>query len=285
VGDVAAATQGSDWETQMQREVDSLQNKTPGAFANVNEVVARLLEIANALTATLGIRLRVVAVQSELIAAVHPVLLLQVLVSILKRLAPYVVNGELALFAKLEDGKAKITLSGTSFANRLNAVEEITQRISLVKDITVELLRDELQVIVWVSMPAVGTMTVLVVDDNEDMVRFYRDCTIGTRYNIVHINQGDQLLDGARTLGPDVIVLDIMLPDNDGWHLLMHLHKDQKLRAIPIIISTVVREEELALSLGASYYLAKPVRPRQFIQALDLVCRSAVKEAVITLTN
>jgi CheY-like chemotaxis protein len=224
-------------------------------------------------------------VQSELIAAVHPVLLLQVLVSILKRLAPYVVNGELALFAKLEDGKAKITLRGTSFANRLNAVEELTHGLSLVKDITIELLRDELQLIVWVSMPAVGTMTVLVVDDNEDMVRFYRDCTIGTRYNIVHLNQGYQLLDGARRLGPDVIVLDIMLPDSDGWRLLMHLHEDQKLRTIPIIISTVVREEELALSLGAAYYLAKPVRPRQFIQALDLVCRSAAKGVVTSLAR
>lgn len=307
-------SQGLDWEHQYLQEVDSLQARAPGAIADVRQVIESTLEIVNALPSSAGLRLKVISVQPELVAAVHPVILLQTLVSLLKRLIPYCLGGEIAIYAKLEDGKAKITLTGATYASGLTQ-EELTSGISLINatrqssgqtnsarpsvgminatrpssgminDITIQLIHEELQVIVWLFMPTVGTMTVLVVDDNDDMVRFYRDCTIGTRYNIVHVNQGHRLHDVVMQVNPDVIVLDVMLPDSDGWRLLMHLHADQQFRLIPVIISSVVREEELALSLGAASYLAKPVRPRQFIQALDLVCSQVARGNRIDSTN
>jgi CheY-like chemotaxis protein len=70
---------------------------------------------------------------------------------------------------------------------------------------------------------------------------------------------------------PDVIVLDVMLPDVDGWNLLLDLHEHPATRSIPVIVCSVVREENLAMSLGAALYLSKPVSPRQFIRALDQV--------------
>jgi CheY-like chemotaxis protein len=60
-----------------------------------------------------------------------------------------------------------------------------------------------------------------------------------------------------------------MLPDVDGWNLLQDLHQHPATRSIPVIICSVVREETLALSLGAVLYLPKPVSPHQFIQALN----------------
>ena len=62
-----------------------------------------------------------------------------------------------------------------------------------------------------------------------------------------------------------------MLPDIDGWRLLMLLHENAETRTIPVIVCTVVREEGLALSLGATRYLAKPVGPRDFIETLNQV--------------
>mgnify|MGYP001111695391 CR=1 FL=1 len=69
---------------------------------------------------------------------------------------------------------------------------------------------------------------------------------------------------------PDLVVLDVMLPDTDGWRLLMHLRQHPLTRSTPVIICSVVQESDLASSLGAALYLSKPVRPRQFIQALIL---------------
>jgi CheY-like chemotaxis protein len=64
-------------------------------------------------------------------------------------------------------------------------------------------------------------------------------------------------------------VLDVLLPDTDGWELLTYLHEHPATRALPILVASVVHGEELALALGATAYLSKPVRRQQFIQALD----------------
>jgi len=127
----------------------------------------------------------------------------------------------------------------------------------------------------WIEVPSVGKVRVLVVDDNPDMVRFYRSSTLGTRYEIVELAEGKDLFRTIDDSAIDVIVLDVMLPDVDGWQLLMRLHPDRTARQIPVIICSVVREESLALSLGAAHYLAKPVGRREFLQALNRVLPQA----------
>jgi CheY-like chemotaxis protein len=111
--------------------------------------------------------------------------------------------------------------------------------------------------------------TVLVVDDNQDLVHFFRRYTNGTRYRIVHLGEGSHLFETIESSRPDAIILDVMLPDCDGWELLSHLHAHPETTPIPVIVCSVVRQEDLALALGASLYLPKPVRRRQLIQALD----------------
>jgi len=131
----------------------------------------------------------------------------------------------------------------------------------------------------WVGLPSVGKITVLVVDDNPDMARFYRRSAEKTSYHIVHTAGGQNLFETIAATAPAVIVLDVMLPDIDGWELLTRLHQDPATRPIPVIVCSVVREEELALSLGAAHYLPKPVRSREFIQALDRVLAQAPARA------
>ena len=127
------------------------------------------------------------------------------------------------------------------------------------------------QASVWITAPSEGRVTVLVVDDNEDMARLYRGAAVGTRYHVMHVAQGRDLAAVVESASPRIIVLDVMLPDIDGWTVLMQLRENPATRSIPVIISSVVREEQLARSLGAACYLAKPVRPREFIRALDRV--------------
>jgi CheY-like chemotaxis protein len=144
---------------------------------------------------------------------------------------------------------------------------------------------DEDHVFLWAEMPSVGRIIVLAVDDNPDMARFYRRSAEGTSYRIVHVAQGQEAFKTIEAIAPDIIVLDVMLPDVDGWQLLMHLHEHHATRSIPVIVCTVVREEELALSLGAALYLPKPVRPHEFIQALDQALPQASVKAPISRAN
>jgi CheY-like chemotaxis protein len=278
------SVQDPDWNAQLQRELNSLEAKAPSATADVGEVIDNVLEIVNPMLYKQAVAVKVMSIQPDLIVTVHPVLLHQILLSALLHLAQYIVEGEIALYARLEDGNAKIALTG-------NVAKEGLSQSSLAEDLptsnktSVETFVEDARAFVWISAPAVGKVTVLVVDDNEDMARFYRDSTIGTRYHIAHIAQGEELPAVVDSLMPDVIVLDIMLPDIDGWRLLMRMHENPATRHIPVIICTVIREEELARSLGAACYLAKPVRPSQFIQALDGTCPPAAEESSIPPAN
>lgn len=272
--------QAPDWRSQVRRELDSLQAKAPDARSDVGETIGNALGLMNALVSELGTHVEARSIQPDLIAAVHPVLLQQVLLSAVKRLAPHISDGQIITYARLEDGNVTITLAGTIASEGALSETGLISDIPTSEDISIEAHLDGAQVFVWIRSPSADRVTVLVVDDNEDMARFYRDCTLGTKYYIAHITQGRELFGAIEATAPDVIVLDVMLPDIDGWRLLMRLREDPTTRPIPVIICSVVQEEDLALSLGAASYLPKPVRPREFIQALDQVLPEAPTAAL-----
>ena len=282
--DMAVDSQGLDWRSQVQRELDSLRAKTPDALTDVEGVLGDMLGVMEPLAAKLGARIEVKSVQPGLVAAVHPILLQQVLISAVQRLAPHISDGQIAIYARLEDGNAKITLTGNTTEKALSEAD-LTSDIPMSRDMSIDACLDGSQIFIWITALAPSKVTVLVVDDNEDMARFYRDCTIGTRYHILHTAQGSGLSEIIEATNPDVIILDVMLPDIDGWRLLMRLREDTETRSIPVIVCSVIREEALALSLGAAGYLAKPVRPRQFVQALDRVVPQAAAADSRSLAN
>lgn len=274
----------TDWNAQLQREVHSLASKAPSVNAVVNEVIYDVLELLRAMPSTQQVTVKLISVQPNLVAPVHPVLLHQILLSALTHLATYVVEGEIALYARLENGNARISLAGAVAQPGVRKAD-LGRDLPTAKDVAVETLLEAERAYIWITTPAIGKVKVLVVDDNEDIVGFYRDATIGTRYHLMSIAQGGQLSAAVQALAPDLIVLDIMLPDIDGWRLLMRLHEDPATRHIPVVVCTVIREEQLALALGAACYLAKPVRPAAFIGALDQLCPQAAEEASRVSTN
>jgi CheY-like chemotaxis protein len=278
----ASDTQAVDWQSQVQRELASLQAKAPDTVSDVGGVIRSALEFVDPLTSERGVHIEVRSLQPGLVATVHPVVLYQILISAVMRLARYISNGRIEVYARLEDGNVRITLTGAVTTEGGLGEADLVGDIPLSQDVSIETNLDGAQAFVWIEASSVGKVTVLVVDDNEDMARFYRGATVGTRYHIVHITQGRGMLDALEAVAPDVIVLDVMLPDIDGWRLLMRLREDPASRSIPVIVCSVVREEGLALSLGAVRYLPKPVRPREFIQALDQVLPQAAAGASIS---
>jgi Amt family ammonium transporter len=67
---------------------------------------------------------------------------------------------------------------------------------------------------------------------------------------------------------PTIIMLDVMMPREDGWEVLMALKAEATTRDIPIIVCSVLTEPQLATTLGAAAYLPKPVTQEALLQAL-----------------
>jgi len=70
---------------------------------------------------------------------------------------------------------------------------------------------------------------------------------------------------------PSVIVLDVLMPREDGWAILEELQRDEHLRHIPVVICSVLQQPELALAMGAAAVLTKPVTPESLRQTLETV--------------
>lgn len=108
-------------------------------------------------------------------------------------------------------------------------------------------------------LPTAILPTVLVVDDNAELVTLFRRYLGGHQVAIVGATSGEQAHALALEIQPHLILLDLMLPMQDGWQIMAQLREDMRTRSIPVTICSVLDEVELAMTMGASDYITKPV--------------------------
>ena len=101
--------------------------------------------------------------------------------------------------------------------------------------------------------------TVLIVDDDPVARDLLAVNLKGAGYRLIQAASGEEALSLARTMRPDAITLDVMMPKPDGWQVLSALKADADLRDIPVIIVTMLSDRGIGLSLGAIDVLTKPV--------------------------
>lgn len=111
--------------------------------------------------------------------------------------------------------------------------------------------------------------SVLIIDDNPDAIALFRHYLIGSAYHILTADEGEQALRLARESTPDLIILDVLLPQQDGWEILQQLKNQLSTRHIPIFICSVLDSPELAHSLGADGFLHKPPSENEFLATLS----------------
>jgi CheY-like chemotaxis protein len=112
---------------------------------------------------------------------------------------------------------------------------------------------------ILLDLPASPTAYVLVIDDNPDLVGLFRRYLRGQGYRLVQVTTGQRALRIIAEAPPDVILLDVLMPTQDGWEILQELRGKDETRGIPVIVCSVLPDHTLALSLGATGFLPKPV--------------------------
>lgn len=122
-------------------------------------------------------------------------------------------------------------------------------------------------------MNAQKSQKILVVDDEERMARFIRLNLEHDGFQVVEAYKGQQAMDKLRTALPDLVLLDIMMPDLDGFEVLKMIREVSK---IPVIMLTAKGEEDdkvKGLELGADDYITKPFSPRELVSRVKAVLR------------
>jgi two-component system alkaline phosphatase synthesis response regulator PhoP len=119
---------------------------------------------------------------------------------------------------------------------------------------------------------------ILVVDDDKKIVRLVRSYLEQEGFQVLTAYDGETALHAIRRDRPDLVVLDLMLPDRDGWEITQRVRRDQNLAGLPIIMLTARVEDTdkiVGLELGADDYIAKPFNPREVVARVRAVLRRA----------
>jgi DNA-binding response OmpR family regulator len=123
--------------------------------------------------------------------------------------------------------------------------------------------------------------TILVVDDEPEIVRFVRAYLEDAGYRVVSASDGQQALFVARHEKPDLVILDLMMPGMDGWDFIRRYRQE---RDTPVVVLTARVEESdqvQGLELGADDYVTKPFSPRALVARVRAVLRRAQGEPTL----
>ncbi|MFQ5467712.1 MAG: response regulator [Kiloniellaceae bacterium] len=123
------------------------------------------------------------------------------------------------------------------------------------------------------SLSANGTSkTVLVVEDNELNMKLFHDLLEAHGYNILQTKDGVEALNLARSHHPDLILMDIQLPEVSGLEVTRWIKDDQALRGIPVIAVTAFAmkgDEEKIRDGGCEAYISKPISVTHFLETVQ----------------
>lgn len=123
---------------------------------------------------------------------------------------------------------------------------------------------------------------ILVVDDEPDAVELIKFNLKAAGYEVITSADGQDALTKARSLLPNLIILDVMLPEVDGLEVCKILRRDKQVSSIPIIMLTAKAAEidrVLGLELGADDYVTKPFSPRELVLRVKRLLRSSMESA------
>jgi len=121
---------------------------------------------------------------------------------------------------------------------------------------------------------------IIYIEDEQDMIDLVRLILNRKGYEVKGANGGREGLDLIRANSPDLVLLDLMMPDIDGWDVYQQLKADEATRTIPVIVITA-KAQNIDKVLGIHIakvddYICKPFSPQQLIDSVESVVSRAV---------
>lgn len=113
---------------------------------------------------------------------------------------------------------------------------------------------------------------IIVVDDDKTSTTLFEQVLLMNKYEVVTLNESAKTVETAIEEQPDLIILDLMMPDPDGFKVCRMLRADPQFRRTPIIIVTALNDLDsklVAMGAGANDYLVKPFHVEQLFAILD----------------
>lgn len=122
---------------------------------------------------------------------------------------------------------------------------------------------------------------VAIVEDEQDIADLIQFNLEKSGFRVKTFERASKLLSDIEKIRPDLLILDVMLPDMDGFELCRQIRKNRDTENIPIVMVTAKAEETdkiLGLEFGADDYITKPFSPRELVARVKAIMRRSMRE-------
>lgn len=256
-------------------ELAWLKDIHPEKPTDLNEALSTVLELARPHANGHGASLEITVPATLDDLSVHPVALNQILLNLLGVVVHQASDSRVSVSVRPLRWEVEVrvecnnpsspTSISTKDASSLDVAHQLVDLCRCRLDVT----HDDGIFSAALVLPAHEQLPVLAIDDNVDTLRMLQRYTSGTRYYLVGTQDPEKSLSLAERISPQIIVLDLMMPQVDGWRVLGRLRQHPLTERVPVVVCSILAQEELALSLGASGFVRKPVTRQTFLAALD----------------
>ena len=271
---LAASKRPREEANVVRREAERLVSRAGGGQIDAPAVVREVAQ----LLAPIGAR-RNVALHLDIQAESAPmwgdrVVLRHALLTILTHAIDLTERGTIEVSLRHTVGTVQVQLSGPALGPLDSAQLAMEEGRSLVAALKGQMtLRPPAGAAkrwtVDLQFPATAGRALLVVDNNPEFIRLVERYLSHANWDVLVAEGVRQALTIAEQRVPQAILLDIMLPDRDGWDLLQSLKEGDRTRDIPVVVCSVLKETDVALLLGAAACLQKPIDQQQLMAILD----------------
>jgi CheY-like chemotaxis protein len=270
---------GADVKTPTQeQELDWVHDSLPSKPVDVAEAIQAALKLVTPLPQTSTVHIDYQIPENLPCWIVQPTPIQQALLIIFTTVVSRVPGGRVSINARVDGSQICVYVQAEGPHPASNEDNGELERLQMARQL-VELSKGALEVTpgkgekqpftIKIILPAEQQILVLVIDDNVDTLQLLERYLSNTRYCFIGTSDPQQALSLAVESVPQIILLDVMLPDVDGWELLGRLHTHPQTHHIPIIVCTILPQEQLALNLGATAFMKKPVSRAELLSVLD----------------
>lgn len=260
---------------RLEEELSWLKAPAEAEAALIVKVVPAAFSLLAPLAATRNTRLEMSPLPELPPIAIHPSGLRQAIVSVASYAIRRVPGGQLSLSAEQRGEQVILKIVAIAQSSLSAPTEEesaslqAAQALLRMYDGRLEIAERADILSFSLVLPLADTVDILLIDDNADIAQLFERYISGSRYRLRSWRSVEHLFELIHQRPPQIIILDVMIPGVDGWEILGRLRQHPLTSSLPIIVCTILPERELALALGATGFLLKPVSREALLTALN----------------
>jgi CheY-like chemotaxis protein len=272
-----------------EQELEWLQRTMSSELAGVQGLTEGIMETLRPLAQTLGVSVKCTIPEDCPPLNVQLTTVRQAILYVTTTAVRFTPHGHVEINAEALAGREGVRLIVTAQRGSASLVDanrgkelEFAQRLLQMSRAVLQVAIDpgaSTPFIASIVLPTAPQIPILVIDDNPDLLGLVQRYLCDTRYEFHSTIDPQAALAAAEHLAPEIILLDVMLPGVDGWELLGRLREHPKTRRASIVVCTILPQEQLALTLGASDFIRKPIRRKELLAVLDRQIQRLSREA------